>query len=75
LSIWSSPWITSYRGRKAIIKFCKEPQTPAIPATLQQFLQELPQILKTTFFVPADKHIITLTPDLRQAILHYLQMQ
>lgn len=79
LSIWSSPWITSYRGRKAMLKFCKEAQTPAqahqLPATLQQFLQELPQILKTSFFVTADKHIITLTPDLREAMMRYLRGQ
>ena len=79
LSIWSSPWITSYRGRNAMLKFCKEAQTPAqahqLPATLQQFLQELPQILKTSFFVPADKHIITLTPDLREAMMRYLRGQ
>jgi len=79
LSLWTTPWITTCRGREAILEFCANPLHYAphkysshfSHPLLQEFLKDLEQMMETDLYVTEQRQI-TLAPELHQSLIENL---
>ena len=75
LSLWTTPWITTCRGREAILEFCANPLQYAprqfSHPLVQEFLNDFEQMIETDLYVTVQRQI-TLSPELYQSLLQNL---